>query len=223
MLTIALSILLLPLARTHPYISRRAYPVFIDTGSFGDGQEAQIRAALPDAIDLATRVQQDYKLYKDIWSKYFPESDHPTVQKVFQNIVSDPSSPGEGLDAIALCRISGLDFSTVNPSVGGCSVASAYTFKWPSDFVNDEMPAGSSYTYLCPGAYKETARYSDITCSQLTDTLNDGMDFLGATIMHEWLHNDGIGKAATETDITDVNGENGYGELSRVYRNPRFG
>lgn len=214
MWTVGLSVLLLPLARTHPHIAKRAYPVFIDTESFGDGQEAQIKAALPDAIDLATRVQQDYDSYKDVWSKYFPESDHATVQKVFQNIVSDPSSPGEGSDVVALCRISGFDFSTINPSVGECGGASAYTFNWPSDSVTDEMPTGSSYTYFCPEAYKETARYSDITCDQLTDTLNDGMDFLGATLMHEWLHNDGIGKAATGTHITDVNGDKGYGELS---------
>ncbi|KAI0470526.1 hypothetical protein GGR56DRAFT_678416 [Xylariaceae sp. FL0804] len=172
--------------------------------------EDHIKAALPDAIDLATAVLQDYDSYKDIWLKYFPESDHATVTNVFKQIVSDPANPGEGEDRLAICRIGGYDLSKEG-FVAPCAGEAAWTLPWPDDYVTDEQPLGSSYTYFCPEAYQQTPKYTSIDCTAFSDTLNDGLDFLGATILHEWLHNDSVGKAVTGTHITDEDGENGYG------------
>ncbi|KAI0880238.1 uncharacterized protein GGS22DRAFT_193446 [Annulohypoxylon maeteangense] len=196
----------------YPQLGRRAFPLFIDTEAFQPNQEDQLKAALPDAIDLVTQVLTGYDVYKDIWLKYFPESDHAKVQNVFKRIVSDPSNPGEGEDRVSLCRISGFDMSNVNPSINPCGEEDvAYTFNWPASAISREMPEGSSFTYFCPGAYKQTPKYNQIDCNGFDDTLNDNMDFLGATILHEWLHNDQIGQAATGTHITDVDGRDGYG------------
>ncbi len=38
--------------------------------------------------------------YKDIWSKYFPDSDHPKVTGVWDKIMPDPNYPGQGEDRL---------------------------------------------------------------------------------------------------------------------------
>jgi len=206
---------LLSSAMGRPHLDKRAFPLFIDTHDFQPGQEDRLKAALPDAIDLVTQVLSDYDGYKDIWLKYFPESDHETVQNVFKRIVSDPSKPGEGEDRVALCRISGFDMSIVNKRIEPCGEDDpAYTFMWPAKQISPEMPEGSSFTYFCPRAYQQTPKYNAMDCQAFDDTLNDNMDFLGATVLHEWLHNDQIGQAATGKRISDVNGKDGYGMMT---------
>lgn len=203
----------------HPQLCKRAFPIFIDTQDFQPGQEDMLKAALPDAIDLVTQVLSNYDLYKDIWLKYFPERDHEKVQNVFKRIVSGPSNPGEGEDRVALCRISGFDMGIVNPRIDDCIQGSlAYTFPWPADKISPEMPEGSSYTHFRPAAYQQTLKYNQMDCKAFDDTLNDSMDFLGATVLHEWLHNDQIGQAATGNRIKDVGGAKGYGMMA--HNNP---
>ncbi|KAI0506306.1 hypothetical protein F5B22DRAFT_660390 [Xylaria bambusicola] len=212
--TILLPLLFTQLAASfpssHPLLQvKRTFPTFEDENDFQPGQEDQIKAALPDAIDLVARLTENYDQYSDIWAKYFPVADHDTVKKVFQQIVSDPTNPGEGEDRLKDCRVAGFDFLPVTSGEDACAEgATAYT----SNFLeSDHTYKGVSRTHFCPPAYQQKARYSDISCNDIGDTLNTKMDFLGATILHEWLHNDAVGKAVTGTHIIDVDGQNGYG------------
>lgn len=193
------------------YIAKRTFPIFEEEGSFPDGGEDKLKAALPDAIDLVVRVTENYDGYSDIWAKYFPQGDHATVMKVFQQIFSDPANPGQGEDRVKNCRIFGIDFIKEWQGDDICAEgAAAYTSNIP-DGTPPWNDNGVSLTHFCPPAYSETARYTDISCNDIGDTVNAEMDFLGATILNEWLHNDAIGKAVTGTHIADVGGQNAYG------------
>ncbi|KAI9170577.1 hypothetical protein HJFPF1_00045 [Paramyrothecium foliicola] len=195
---------------TQPHaLFKREFPAFEDEDDFQSGQQDKIKRALPDAIDLAVRVAEEYDAYKDIWSHYFPEDDHETVMDVFKRIVPDPEDPEEGDERLKDCRISGYNFW---PSMGHEDICAegdaAYTVNWVDEEGNFE---GYSRTHFCAPAYEQVQKYEDIKCNDLGDAVGDKMDFLGATVLHEWLHNDNIGKEATGEHIVDVDGRNGYG------------
>ena len=133
---------------------------------------------------------------------------------MFSRTLFDPTNPGTGEYRIAHCTIIGIDVAKDNQGGDPCAEgADAYTIAVPPGVIPDSHP-DDTITYFCPVAYTRTPRYNQISCAALGDTMSTKMDFIGATIMHEWLHNDGIGKAALGFHIEDVDGEAGYGPLA---------
>lgn len=171
-----------------------------------------MQTALQDGLDLVSRVATEYDKYKPIWDKYFPEADHPKVQAVWNQIMSDPNNPGTGEDRPQYCIIIGQDISHDNAEGDPCADgAAAYTVNVPSGLLPPGGPLTTTVSYYCPPSFQVPAKYDTINCNDIGDTVSEAMDFLGATIVHEWTHNDAIGMAATGTHITDVNGLDGYG------------
>ncbi|KAI9149907.1 hypothetical protein HJFPF1_09653 [Paramyrothecium foliicola] len=206
---LATSVAAAPLVSQPHALLKREFPEFEDEHNFGEGQEDIIKNALPDAIDLVTRVTENYEGYKDIWSNYFPEDDHETVMEVFQRIVPEADDPGEGDDRLKNARISGYNFFPAMGKGDPCAEGSAaYTSNWVDE---KENPLGFSRTHFCPPAYEQPPKYEDMKCTDLGDTVSDKMDFLGATVMHEWIHNDDIGTEVIGERIIDVDGLKGYG------------
>lgn len=195
-------------------LSKRSLPAFDDWDPTDpDYPNLQIlRNALQDSLDLVSRVALDYDLYKPIWDKYFPEADHDKVKGVWNQIMSDPTNPGTGEDRLQDCVILGFDLSKGNAGDDPCADgAAAYTVQVAPGVIPPGSPPTTTVSYYCPPAFLTPLKYSDISCTDLGDTVSTEMDFLGATIMHEWMHNDAIGAAATGKHITDVNGQAGYG------------
>lgn len=62
-------------------------------------------------------------------------------------------------------------------------------------------PPQVTSTYFCEPAFKAPQQASNISCQDLGTTVSSKMTFLGAIILREWLHNEGIGKNATNTSI----------------------
>lgn len=193
------------------HFSKRTYPKFENWGTdaVSKDHKKKLTDALPDAIDLVTRVSEDYNTYKDIWSKYFPESDHDDVKKVYAQIVSDPTKPDKGESRLENCQIVGEDFQKGQPQDSCAEGAEAWTSNLPDGSFGN--PPGTSITYFCDPAYTGPLKYQDMRCVNIGNTLSDKLDFLGATILHEWTHNDAIGKEAIGTHIADIGGEKGYG------------
>ena len=192
-------------------LSKRTLPDFEDWPN-GDPNQQTLRNALPDSLDLVSRVASNYDKYKAIWDKYFPEADHDKVKGVWNQIMSDPADPGTGEDRLQYCIIIGFDLTKGNAGGDSCAEgAAAYTLPVSSGFLPPGGPPTTTLSYYCPPAFQTALKYSDISCNDLGDTMSTKMDFLGATIMHEWMHNDAIGAAATGQHIIDVNGEDGYG------------
>lgn len=194
------------------HISKRTYPEFVDwpDDAKSKNHKEKLTDALPEAIDLVTRVTENYESYKDIWSKYFAESDHDTVKKVYKQIVSDPSKPGHGEPRLENCKIIGTDLSHGHPSPrDSCAEGyEAYTVEVAPGY---DDPAGTTLTYFCDAAYAGPDSYKNMKCVDIGDTLSEKMEFLGATILHEWTHNDNIGKEVIGSHITDVGGMGSYG------------
>ena len=98
----------------------------------------------------------------------------------------------------------------------------AYTVPIPPQFREPHQPDTATVTRFCPTAYTSPLKYSSISCNDVGDTASTKMEFLGAIILHEWFHNDAIGKAAIGVHIEDVDGLNGYGPVAtRNMRNNR--
>lgn len=211
---LATSVLSFP-ADTSPnskHLNKRTFPDFEDWPPGSDADKQQIQNALPDAIDLVAAAISDYTKYKPIYEKYFPEVDHQRAQNVFKNIVSDPNNAGTGEARLKECIIIGLDVAKGNPGGDPCAEgAEAYTIPIPPTLIDPGQSQTATITHFCPNGLKATPRYSNVQCGDLGDTTSVKMDFLGATVMHEWLHNDAVGKAATGVHIEDINGINGYG------------
>lgn len=75
--------------------------------------------------------------------------------------------------------------------------AAAYTPNVPSGLLPPGSPPTTTVSYYCPPSFQVPAKYDTINCNDIGDTVSEAMDFLGATIVHEWTHNDAIGIAAT--------------------------
>lgn len=58
-------------------------------------------------------------------------------------------------------------------------------------------PPQVTSTYSCELAFKAPQLVSNISCQDLGSTVSSKMTFLEAIILHEWLHNEGIGKNVT--------------------------
>ena len=74
--------------------------------------------------------------------------------------------------------------------------AEAYTNPFPTGF-DPGLPTTATFTFFCDPAFTLPGRYGDIKCNKVGDTLSTDMEFLGGTILHEWMHNDGIGAQGT--------------------------
>ena len=72
----------------------------------------------------------------------------------------------------------------------------AYTNPAPSG-LDPGAPNTASITFFCDKAFTLPSRYEDITCATVGDTLSTSMEFLGGTILHEWMHNDALGAQGT--------------------------
>jgi len=195
-------------------LTKRTFPIFSDFAD-GDPDQAYLEAAIPDAIAMA-RLAQDQTTWQSIYNKYFPSGVQAQVSQVFKNIVPDPSNPGTGSDALANCRIIGEDIAADSPQGSPCENRGTwgYTYRVVPPGLFPDVSAQSSVTYFCGEAYSFPIQAGDITCDSLGPTLSAGMEFLGATILHEWMHNDAIGAAATGNNIIDYNGPAGYGPYS---------
>ncbi|KAK4696448.1 hypothetical protein P7C71_g1466, partial [Lecanoromycetidae sp. Uapishka_2] len=216
----SISILLVSIVSSAPHgdvakphqLSKRTLPDFEDWSNGDPIQKQNLQNALQDSLDLVSRVAQNYGKYKPIWDKYFPEADHDKVKGVWNQIMSDPTNPGTGEDRLQYCIIIGEDIAKGNAGGDPCAEgAAAYTVNVPPDLLPPGGPSTTTVSYYCPPAFQTALKYSDIKCADLGNTMTTDMDFLGATIMHEWMHNDAIGAAATGNHIIDVNGEAGYG------------
>jgi len=160
---------------------------------------------------LAAAVSGTQLRYQSIWDRYFPRDAQQQVQSVWNNIISDTSNPGTGTDILQWAQIIGIDISKDN--VGGDPCAEgydAYTVEIPPTFLGSD-PQGSTISYFCDRAFTGPQTIGAIACSDLDTFASNKMDFLGATILHEWMHNDNIGAAATGSHIIDVNDIAGYG------------
>lgn len=124
--------------------------------------------------------------YKDIWSKYFPDTDHRAVQGVWNQIISDPSNPSQGEGRVSQALISGTDWGKIILEVDTCAAGGveAYTNLLPTGFAPG-LPNTGTFTYFCDEAFSLPSRYGDIKCSTVGDTLSSKMEFLGGTILHE--------------------------------------
>ena len=174
-------------------LSKRALPpldVFPEDPT-GQAHKNALAEALSDTLLLAQQVSLSYPgddgsgPYKDIWSKYFPESDHSKVQGVWNKIMSDPNNPGQGEDRLKTAVIVGIDLIKINLNVELCEEgAVAYTNPLPAGF-DPGLPTTATFTFFCDEAYTLTGRYGDISCSTVGDTVSTKMDFLGGSILHE--------------------------------------
>lgn len=148
--------------------------------------KAALEAAFPDALNLALQAGDNYQKYKYIWDKYFPASDHDIVQGVWNRITNSTN--------LGWCVISGPENSTLNR----CNnTIDAFTIPFLRG------PPQVTSTYFCELAFKAPQQASNISCQDLGTTVSSKMTFLGATILREWLHNEGIGK-----NVTNSNGLN---------------
>jgi len=178
--------------------------------------------ALSDTLLLVQQVSLSYPEddgsghYKDIWFKYFPEFDHKKVQGVWKQIMSDPKNPGQVEDRLKTAVIVGQDLVKQQLGIELCDgQTEAYTNPLPAGF-DPGLPNTATFTYFCDPAFALPARYGDIKCSTIGDTLSTKMEFLGGTILHEWLHNDAIGAQGTGAGhigdySTNEHGRAGYG------------
>lgn len=166
--------------------------------------------ALSDALLLVQQVSLSYPgddgsgPFKDIWSKYFPDTDHQKVQGVWNKIMSDPNNPGQGEDVLRTAVILGVDLLKQYLNADTCLPGEdAYTnpcdltpfralreilltwqFLVPTGF-DPGLPGYATFTFFCDQAFQAPARYGDISCSTVGDTLSTKMDFLAGTILHE--------------------------------------
>ena len=201
--------------------SKRTFPKFVDWPREQADNQRILKDALPDAIDLVAHVADSYDKYKPIWDKYFPESDHDRVKAVWQRIVSDPTNPGTGEDRLKDCHIIGWDLSRNNRGGDPCAKGNqAYTIPIPPKHLDPGQSPDATLTYFCPAAFVSAHRYSEISCADLGDTVSVKMDFLGATIVHEFLHNKDVGQAAIGPHIEDI--DESYGPTkTRNLRNAK--
>lgn len=194
-------------------LAKRATPIF-DLFAANDPNQATLMAAIPDAIQMA-RLAQDRTTWQSIYDKYFPTAVQAQVAQVFNNIVPDPvNNPTVGSANLANARFNGLDLMTFSARGSSCALGSwAYSIPFPLGFGILYPPAvsGSTSVYVCPLGYTLPNLASSIDCDSLGTETSDAMDFLGATILHEWMHNPLLGAAATGNPITDYNGQAGYG------------
>lgn len=186
-------------------LSKRALPpldIFPDDATSQQHKTA-LSEALSDTLLLVQQVSLSYPgddgsgPYADIWSKYFPPSDHQKVQGVWNKIISDPNNPGQGEDIVRTAVIVGTDLVKQQLGVDLCDGnTEAYTNPFPAGF-DPGLPNTATFTFFCDPAFNLPGRYGDITCANVGDTLSTNMEFLGGTILHEWMHNDGIGAQGT--------------------------
>lgn len=162
-----------------------------------------LREAISDTLLLVQQVSLFYPgddgsgPYADIWSKYFPPSDHKKVQGVWDKIMSDPKNPGQGGDIVRTAVIVGTDLVKEQLNVELCDGdLKAYTNTSPPGF-DPGLPDTATFTFFCDTAFQLPSRYVDITCAKVGDTLSTNMEFLGGTVLHEWMQNDGIGAQGT--------------------------
>ena len=148
--------------------------------------KSKLSEALSDTLLLVQKVSQSYPgddgsgPYRDIWSKYFPDSDHTAVQGVWNQIMSDPSNPGQGEDRVSQALISGTDFlkDLAGVDICGADPVEAYTNPLPTGFAPG-LPNTGTFTYFCDAAFNLPSRYGDIKCCTVGDTLSSKMEFLG--------------------------------------------
>ena len=174
-------------------IGKRALPpldIFPDDQT-GKDHRNKLAEALSDTLLLAQQVSLSYPgddgsgPYKDIWSKYFPSSDHQKVQGVWNKIMSDPKNPGQGEDILRTAVIVGTDLVKQQLNVELCEPGvDAYTNPFPAGF-DPGLPTTATFSFFCDNAFGAPARYGDISCSTVGDTVSTKMDFLGGTILHE--------------------------------------
>lgn len=186
-------------------LSKRALPpldIFPDDSTSQQHKNA-LSEALSDTLLLVQQVSLSYPgddgsgPYADIWSKYFPPSDHKKVQGVWNKIMSDPKNPGQGEDIVRTAVIVGTDLVKLQLNVELCDGnTEAYTNPFPAGF-DPGLPITATFSFFCDPAFNLPGRYGDITCAKVGDTLSSNMEFLGGTILHEWMHNDGIGAQGT--------------------------
>ena len=104
------------------HLSKRALPdlIFFPSDETSQDHKAKLSAAMSDTLLLVQQVSLSYPgddgsgPYKDIWSKYFPDTNHKAVQGVWNQIMSDPKNPGQGEDRIKQAIILGEDFAKVS-------------------------------------------------------------------------------------------------------------
>lgn len=198
-------------------LSKRTLPPLEDfpDNDAANAQKANLQSALPDAITLAATVSGTQLSYQDVWDKYFPRDAQQAVQGVWNNIISDTSNPGTGTDTLKNAIILGFDFASDAAQQGlsddFCAQGyDAYTAQVPTGLFPGVV-AGATMSHYCSRAFTSPIQLSDIDCNSLGDAVSSDMDSLGVTILHEWMHNDLIGAAATGNHIIDVNGMAGYG------------
>ncbi|KAL8740836.1 MAG: hypothetical protein Q9190_006502 [Brigantiaea leucoxantha] len=191
----------------HP-LSKRTLPPL---DAFPNDEESQKRRtalseALSDTLLLAQQVSLSYPgddgsgSYADIWGKYFPPADHEKVKGVWDKIMSDPNNPGQGEHILRTAVIVGFDIMKAQLNVELCTPGvEAYTNPFPIGFDN-RLPNTATFTFFCDPAFTLPDRYGDLSCAKVGDTVSSKMEFLGASILHEWMHNDGVGKAGTGGD-----------------------
>ncbi len=115
--------------------------------------------------------------------------EHPSLIIVAARIESDSSSfcdlqsKDDGDEKLKNFVILGFDFQKDVRDHCGAEGADAYTSPVP-DFIS---PKPQTATYFCPKAFDLPTTKNDLRCVKLGDTLSADMDFLGATILHEWM------------------------------------
>ncbi|KAJ5883329.1 uncharacterized protein N7473_010215 [Penicillium subrubescens] len=177
-------------------LAKRSLPrlVNFDNNNADDRKKSlKIRQSFRDSLEL-----MDYaikSLDDTVFSHYFDKGDKSKVQDVFKKALG--GNPSRGADELGDMYITNID---VNSQCGDASLL-GYTGK---------DGKGNQIIHFCDRLYNKPL-IKDVKCGDLEDTVGANMAVMGATLLHEFMHADTIGKAALGQSIIDV--KNGYGPL----------
>ncbi|KAJ5894196.1 hypothetical protein N7495_005887 [Penicillium taxi] len=184
--------------------AKRTSPEIAD--GFTTQHKTQITDGFKDALRLAKTVQTAPDATVDtILEKYFDSSDKETVMDLFKKITgSDDQYAGNSI----LSQMNVVQDYADKKGKMGCydptiyAVTRRYTTSTPKMIICD-----SGFAF--GGIDKSYTDVSAVTCSTIGSIVSKKMDFLGATILHEYTHWRSLVVPPLSEETDDLDG--GYG------------
>ncbi|KAF2727136.1 hypothetical protein EJ04DRAFT_557572 [Polyplosphaeria fusca] len=186
----------------------------------------KVETAFNDALELTSYALTKIDGDTDIFPHYFDDGDRAEIKRIFETInKNDAGEADKGSDYLSKILVQTTDRD------GKCDSS---TLAYSGDY-NTDKP----FIVLCPNAFKKKAvtalkgkesEDSDaldfyMACSidggQIGDHVSWTMNSLGMTLLHEYMHMDGMIKASFGSIVDDPNGNPGYGPVNVYDKIPK--